>query len=64
MIIYKFIFLLRLNVSNDLARAMKALDGKKMAGGSASCLLVVVFCVLVFLISIRMRPPVSMLKFS
>ena len=31
MIIYKFIFLLRLNVFNDLAKAMKALDGKKKA---------------------------------
>ena len=29
----QFIFLLRLNVCNDLAEAMKALDGKKIKSG-------------------------------
>ena len=32
----KFIFLLRLNVFNDLAKAMKALDGKKLHSEEAS----------------------------
>ena len=37
----QFIFLLRLNVCNDLAEAMKALDGKTLLGPSATYLL---FC--------------------
>ena len=36
MIIYNFIFLLRLNVCNDLAKAMKALDGKKTTNHHAN----------------------------
>ena len=32
----QFIFLLRLNVCNDLAEAMKALDGKKKLGPSSA----------------------------